>query len=134
MLPENKPKCYYSCMHETSDQLFPDDIYLFKIKNRNLRKKCEICSKVTMKTPKRCRSGVLNVNSGTYIVDFEQINTGYINNSTKKVQFTGLYKRFHLISINSFTLPSFTHLINSCSFVVRSPMINIVVIYHYLRM
>ena len=78
-----------------------------------------------MKTPKRCRSGVLNVNSSTYIVEFEQINTGYVNNSTK---------RFYLTSINSFTLPSFTHLINSCSFVVRSPMINIVVVYHYLRM
>ena len=31
----------------------PVTIYLFKIKNRNTRKKCEICSKSTTKTPER---------------------------------------------------------------------------------
>ena len=29
----------------------PPNIYLFKINNRNTRKRCEICSKLTIKTP-----------------------------------------------------------------------------------
>ena len=29
------------------------DIYLFKDNNRNTRKKCEICLKLTIKTPER---------------------------------------------------------------------------------
>ena len=32
--------------------VFPAHIYLFKIDNRNNRKNCEICSKLTIKTPK----------------------------------------------------------------------------------
>ena len=31
---------------------YPDNIYLFKVSNRNTRKRCEICSKLTLKTPK----------------------------------------------------------------------------------
>ena len=31
----------------------PTDIYLFKVNNRNTRKSCEICSKLTIKTPER---------------------------------------------------------------------------------
>ena len=30
---------------------YPANIYLFKINNRNSRKRCEICSKLTIKTP-----------------------------------------------------------------------------------
>ena len=30
---------------------FPAKIYLFKINNKNIRKRCEICSKVIVKTP-----------------------------------------------------------------------------------
>ena len=30
---------------------YPDNIYLFKFNNRNTRKRCEICSKLTIKTP-----------------------------------------------------------------------------------
>ena len=32
------------------------NIYLFKFNNRNLRKRCEICSKLTIKTPERCHN------------------------------------------------------------------------------
>ena len=42
-------------------------MYLFKVNNRNTRKKCEICSKLTIKTPERRRSGV-------FIVNFEHIS------------------------------------------------------------
>ena len=31
----------------------PTNIHLFKVNNRNTRKRCEICSKLTIKTPKR---------------------------------------------------------------------------------
>ena len=30
---------------------YPVYIYLFKVNNRNTRKRCEICSKLTIKTP-----------------------------------------------------------------------------------
>ena len=46
--------------------LFPTNIYLFKVSIGNLRKRCEICSKLTTKTPERhqwLRSGVFIVNS-----------------------------------------------------------------------
>ena len=31
----------------------PANIYLLKVNNRNTRKRCEICSKFTLKTPER---------------------------------------------------------------------------------
>ena len=33
------------------DKTIPANIYLCKVSNRNARKKCEICSKLTIKTP-----------------------------------------------------------------------------------
>ena len=36
-------------------QQHPANIYLFKAKNRNTRKKCAICSKLTIKTQERCQ-------------------------------------------------------------------------------
>ena len=44
----------------------PAGIYLFKVSNRNTRPMSEICSKLTVKTPKRRRFGA-------FIVNFEQI-------------------------------------------------------------
>ena len=32
-------------------RIFPANIYLLKVNNRNTRKRCEICSKLTIKTP-----------------------------------------------------------------------------------
>ena len=54
----------------TEDFQFPAGIYLFKVNNRNTRTTCEICSKLTIKTPERCywRS------SGVFIVNFEHIS------------------------------------------------------------
>ena len=43
---------------------------MFKVNNRNSRTRCEICSKLTIKTPERrqwCRSGI-------FIVNFEHIS------------------------------------------------------------
>ena len=51
---------------------------MLKVNNRNTRTRCEIWSKVTIKTPERCqwsRSGVFIVNSEHIsIVNFEQVN------------------------------------------------------------
>ena len=32
---------------------YPANIYLLEVNNRNTRKRCEICSKLTIKTPER---------------------------------------------------------------------------------
>ena len=44
--------------------------YMFKVNNRNTRTNCEICSRLTIKTPERrhCRG------FGVFIVDFEHIS------------------------------------------------------------
>ena len=44
-------------------------IYMFKVYNRNIRKMCEICSKLKIKTPERRRR-----RSGVFIVNFEYIS------------------------------------------------------------
>ena len=49
---------------------FPANIYLFKVSNRNIRKRCEICSKLTIKAPKQCHSSCSDV----FIVIFEHIS------------------------------------------------------------
>ena len=65
----------------------PANIYLFQFSKRNTRKRCGICSKLTLKTPgrRRCRSGVLLLTldifhtlSSVFIFDFLQLNiAGY---------------------------------------------------------
>ena len=46
---------------------FPAGNYMFKVNNKNTRTSCEICSKLTIKTPERWRSGV-------FIVNFEHVS------------------------------------------------------------
>ena len=48
----------------------PGDIYLLKVKNRNTRKRCKICSKKMIKTPERRH----NRRSIVFIVNFEYIS------------------------------------------------------------
>ena len=47
----------------------PASIYLLKFNNRNTRTRCEICSKLTIKTPERRHWR----RSGVFIVNFEHI-------------------------------------------------------------
>ena len=48
----------------------PSDIYLLKVNNRNTKTKCEICSKLTIKTPeRRCWRP-----SAVFIANFENIS------------------------------------------------------------
>ena len=49
---------------------FPANIYLFKVNNRNTRKRCEICSKLTMKISERR----YRRHSGIFVVNLEQIS------------------------------------------------------------
>ena len=54
--------------------LFPTNIYSFGVNNGNTRTTCEICSKLTIKTPEwrqRRRSGV-------FIANFEKILHRYL--------------------------------------------------------
>ena len=71
---------------------------MFKVNNKNTRTRCEICSKLTIKTPERQhlrRSGVFIVNFEdvfylvlVFIVNFEQVNAGWVssfeNDTAKK--------------------------------------------------
>ena len=43
---------------------------MFKVSNRNTRTKCEVCSKLTIKTPERHQWR----RSGIFIVNFENIS------------------------------------------------------------
>ena len=47
---------------------------MFKVNKRNTRTRCEICSKVTIKTPERRQWRC----SGTFIVNFEKVNTDWV--------------------------------------------------------
>ena len=49
--------------------VFPASIYLFKVNNRNTRARCEICSKLKIKTSERRQWR----RSGVFIVNFEHI-------------------------------------------------------------
>ena len=52
--------------------------YMFKINNRNTGTRCEICSKLIMKIPER------RYCSSVSIVNFEHVNTGWVNFQTNK--------------------------------------------------
>ena len=44
----------------------PDGNYMFKVNNKNIRTRCEICSKLTIKAPKRRHW----LRTGAFIVNF----------------------------------------------------------------
>ena len=48
--PERIVKCAHLAPYETH---IPAGNYMFKINNKNTRTRCEICSKLTIKTPER---------------------------------------------------------------------------------
>ena len=49
---------------------YPADIYLFKVNKRNTRARCEICSKLTIKTPEWYQWR----RSGVFVANFEHIS------------------------------------------------------------
>ena len=52
---------------------------MFKVNNKNTGTRCEICSKLTTKTPKRrqCRFWCSTPCSSASIVNFEQVNAAW---------------------------------------------------------
>ena len=57
-------------MLEMDHTLMPANSYLLKVNNRNTRKRCEICLKLTIRTPERRQWR----SSGVFIVNFEHIS------------------------------------------------------------
>ena len=62
------PKCQILIWRTPT--LLPAGNYMFKVSNRNTRTRCEICSKLTIKTPERR----LWRRSGVFIVNFKHIS------------------------------------------------------------
>ena len=54
---------------------FPAAIYLLTVNNRNPRTRCEICSKLTIKTPERRHWR----RSGVFVVNSEHENADWVN-------------------------------------------------------
>ena len=53
--------------------------YFFKVNSRNTRNRCQICSKLTLKTPERRQiCSKLTPFSSVSIVDFEQLNFSWV--------------------------------------------------------
>ena len=58
---------------------YPVNIYLFKVNNRNTRKRYEICSELSIQAPEQ-RQWCVSV------VDFEQVNVGWQEYKNKRKQ------------------------------------------------
>ena len=87
-------------MKKTSQPAFT----CFKLNNRNTRTRCEICSKLIIKTPERRhwrRCGVFIIKLWTYftpcssvsIVDFEQVNAGWVINQWSFFRYLSFWSR-----------------------------------------
>ena len=56
--------------NKNDSNMNPSDIYLLKVNNRNTRPRCEICSKLTIKTRERRHWS----RYGVFIINFEDIS------------------------------------------------------------
>ena len=63
--------------------MYPAGNYMFKVNKRKTRPRCEICSKLTIKTPERRHWH----RSGVFTVKFEQVNSDYVRVITKTICF-----------------------------------------------
>ena len=78
--------CDHFCLNQNL-ALDPANIYLFKVNNKKTRKRCEIFSKLTIKTPERCqltlewKSTLLNVSPNLFFslffLYFLEIRVGF---------------------------------------------------------
>ena len=81
--------------HDTFETHNPANIWLFKVNNRNTRKRCEVCSKLTVKTPERRhwrRSGVFIVNFNHishFFLEFLLLTLNKLNVSWEAIIFSG---------------------------------------------
>ena len=78
------------CAFNILQSLCLANIFLFKVNNRNTRKRCEICSKLTIKTPERrdvtgvvlvfllLTLNIFHTFSSVSIVDFKKVNISWV--------------------------------------------------------
>ena len=66
---------YKNLLTKPCKSIFPANIYLFRVSNRNTRKTCEICSKLTIKMPAEPRKWR---RSGGFTSNFEHISHGFL--------------------------------------------------------
>ena len=96
---------------------FPLGIYMFKVNNRNTRTRCEICSKLALKTPERCRHLLAQSKHWKYENDVWYLFK--VNNKYTKTSLTsGVFiVNFEQISHIMLVFPLFvdSELVNSCS-------------------
>ena len=85
---------YYACIES---EIFPVSIYLLKVNNRNTRTRCEICSKLTIKTPERRQA---TSDYSYYINSFIAL----YNNPLKKMQNKGNKNGSIISMLNKFFL------------------------------
>ena len=65
-------------------RVYPANIYLFKVNNRNTRKRCEICSKLTIKTPLVfLLLTYFTLFSTVSIIELEQVNVTWVRMQKK---------------------------------------------------
>ena len=90
---------------ENQNHNHPANIYLFNVNERNTRKRCEICSTLTIKSPERRCSGdfIVTLNnftpfSSVSIVEFEQVNISW------KVAFLAVIYLFRVNNKNTRTM------------------------------
>ena len=57
--------------------MIPVGIYMFKVNNRNNRTRCEICSKLTIKTLECSKLAIKTPCSIVSIVNFEHVNSDW---------------------------------------------------------
>ena len=80
--------CYELGILLTTIRFYPANIYLLKVSNRSTRKRCEICSKLTIKTPEDVLDVVLvfllltlkifHALSSVSFVNFGQVNVSWV--------------------------------------------------------
>ena len=57
---------------------YPANIFLFEVNNRNTRERCEVCSKLTIKTQERRQWTYFTPFSNVSIVELEQANISWV--------------------------------------------------------
>ena len=86
---------------------YPTNIYLFKVTNKNTGKKCEICSKFTIKTPERLQWRL----SGAFIFNLEHILhffLVFLFSTLNKQMLAGYLNSFQATSVGLCTRVVFT--------------------------
>ena len=67
-----------SCYEVLQKNSFPVGIYLLKFNNRNTKKRCEICLKLTIKTPERRHTSYFTPCSNVSVVNFGHVIAGWV--------------------------------------------------------